>query len=184
LRAFVAARVADQADADDILQEVFLRIHRRLNSLERADRLQAWVYQITRNAIIDHYRAPSVRREVTAGGPAELDSLEHWTAPLAEEGDSPELRELSACLRPMIDRLPSSYRQAIQLTELDGIRQNVAAAQLGMSVSGMKSRVQRARQQLKEMVLACCHIELDQRGGIVDYRLLPGQSCDRCAPPG
>lgn len=184
LRAFIVARVADPADADDILQEIFLRLHRHLDSLKRADRLHAWVYQISRNAIIDYYRARSVRREVPAGDEVDLDDLENAAVPPVEAADSPELRELSTCLRPMIDRLPASYRQAIQLTELDGVRQNVAAAQLGVSVSGMKSRVQRARQQLKEMVLACCHVELDQRGGIIDYRLLPGQSCDRCAPPG
>ena len=184
LRAFIAPRVADQADVDDILQEVFLRIHRHLDSLDRVDRLHAWVYQITRNAISDHYRAPSLRREVPAGGPAELEDLDAWTPPAGEEADSPELRELSTCLGPMIERLPATYRQAIQLTEIDGVRQNVAAELLGVSVSGMKSRVQRARQQLREMVLACCHIELDQRGGIIDYRLLPGQSCERCAPAG
>jgi RNA polymerase sigma-70 factor (ECF subfamily) len=183
LRAFIGARVTDPADADDILQEVFLRIHRHLDSLKRADRLHAWVYQITRNAIIDCYRARAVRQEVPAGDAVDLDDLANTTVPLPEAEDSPELRELSACLRPMIDRLPASHRQAIQLTELEGVRQNVAAAQLGVSVSGMKSRVQCARRQAKEMVLACCHVELDQRGGIIDYRLLPGQSCDTCAPP-
>ncbi|MCC6178968.1 MAG: RNA polymerase sigma factor SigZ [Chloroflexi bacterium] len=183
LRAFIVTRVANQADADDILQEVFLRIHRHLNSLERADHLHAWVYQITRNAIIDHYRAPSVRREVPVGGPADFDAIEKSTATLSTEADSPELRELSVCLRPMIERLPSIYRQAIQLTEIEGVRQNVAAAQLSVSVSGMKSRVQRARRQLKEMMLRCCHIELDRQGGIIDYDLLPGQSCNRCLPP-
>ena len=184
LRAFIGARVADRADVDDILQEVFLRIHRHVGSLERADRLQAWVYQITRNAIIDHYRAPSVRREVPAGGPSDLDDFAHSTPPPGEEPDSAELRELSACLRPMIDRLPGTYRRAIRLAELDGVRQNVAAAQLGVSVSGMKSRLQRARRQLKELLLECCHIELDRRGGIIDHRLRPGQSCDGCAPSG
>ncbi len=184
LRAFIAARVADPADVDDILQEVFVRIHRHLDSLEQADRLRPWVYQITRNTIVDHYRAPSVRREVPAGGPNELDGLESSVALFQEEPDSAEVRELSACLRPMIDRLPSTYRQAIELAELEGVRQNLAAAQLGVSVSGMKSRVQRARQQLKQMLLTCCQIELDRRGGIIDYGLLPGQSCDTCAPGG
>jgi RNA polymerase sigma-70 factor, ECF subfamily len=184
LRAFIAARVADQADVEDLLQEVFLRIHRHLDSLEQADRLQAWVYQITRNAIIDHYRAPSVRRELPAGGPADLDGLDSTAVLPGEAGDAAELRELAACLHPLIERLPGTYRQAIRLTELDGVRQNAAAAQLGVSVSGMKSRVQRGRQHLKQMLLECCHLELDRRGGIIDYRLRPGQSCTNCAPPG
>ena len=179
LRAFVSARVGNPADVDDILQEVFLRIHRHIDGLERADRLQAWVYQITRNAIVDHYRASGTRRDVPYGHTHLIELGESPPLPDETGGTSPE-QELAGCLSPMLAQLPDHAREALVLTELEGVRQNVAAKQLGLSVSGMKSRVQRARRQLKELLLECCHIELDRGGGIVDYRLLPGHSCERC----
>jgi RNA polymerase sigma-70 factor (ECF subfamily) len=70
----------------------------------------------------------------------------------------------------LVQRLASPYREAITLTELDGLTQVAAAAQLGISASGMKSRVQRARAQLRDMLVSCCEIELDRRGGITSYR--------------
>jgi RNA polymerase sigma-70 factor (ECF subfamily) len=70
----------------------------------------------------------------------------------------------------MVEALPEPYREAVQLTELDGLTQADAAARLGLSVSGMKSRVQRGRERLKKMILDCCHVELDARGGVIDYR--------------
>ena len=69
----------------------------------------------------------------------------------------------------MIERLSGEYRQAVILVDLEGLAQHEAAAQLGLSLSGMKSRVQRGRRQLKGMLEACCTIELDQRRGVLDY---------------
>jgi RNA polymerase sigma-70 factor (ECF subfamily) len=69
----------------------------------------------------------------------------------------------------MIERLSGEYRQAVILIDLEGLTQQEAAAQLGLSLSGMKSRVQRGRRQLKGMLEACCTIELDQRCGVADY---------------
>jgi RNA polymerase sigma-70 factor, ECF subfamily len=79
--------------------------------------------------------------------------------------------ELAGCLRPMISRLSGEYRQAVVLVDLEGLTQQAAAVQLGLSLSGMKSRVQRGRRQLKGMLEACCKIELDRRRGVLDYDL-------------
>ena len=67
-------------------------------------------------------------------------------------------------------RLPAIYRDALQLTDLDGLTQAEAATRVGLSTSGMKARVQRARSQLKALFVLCCEIELDRRGGIIDYQ--------------
>jgi RNA polymerase sigma-70 factor (ECF subfamily) len=161
LRAFVLRRVKTPADADDIVQEVFIRIHRNLDKVQERDRLTAWIFQITRNAIADHYRA----------APNE-ESMEPEFEPAALQENSIEqsdLNELSRCVQPMISALPEHYRDALELTDLGGMGQGEAASLRQLSLSGMKSRVQRARQQLKEMMLQCCQIEFDRRGGIVDY---------------
>ncbi|HRI39360.1 MAG TPA: RNA polymerase sigma factor SigZ [Nitrospira sp.] len=185
LRAFIAKRVKDQGHADDILQEVFVRVHRQLDSVKDPQRLVSWVYQITRNAIIDHYRRPGREREVPAGLSSELEVLHE--SPVRSEiihnGDAAELRaELACCLRPMIERLSQDYRDAITLIEFDGLTQQAAAKQIGVSLSGMKSRVQRGRKQLKQMLDDCCRIELDRRGGVVDYDTRAA-ACDCCADP-
>jgi RNA polymerase sigma-70 factor (ECF subfamily) len=77
--------------------------------------------------------------------------------------------ELAGCLRPMIERLSKDYREAIVLVEFDGLTQQAAAGRLGISLPGMKSRVQRGRKLLRRMLDDCCLIELDRRGGVVDF---------------
>lgn len=174
LLAFIARRVPDRDGAEDILQEVMLRIHRHAGELEDSAAVSAWIHQIARNAIADHYRRAAVRREQPYG--VELEGQ----VPAASE-PAVELRgELAACLRPLVQRLDSPYREAITLTEFDGLTQVAAAAQLGLSTSGMKSRVQRARSQLRDLLVGCCEIELDRRGGITSYQ--PRHTRCACRP--
>jgi RNA polymerase sigma-70 factor (ECF subfamily) len=182
LRAFIARRVSDQGHVDDILQDVFVRVHRQIDSVSDPGRLMSWIYQITRHAIIDHYRKPGRQREVPAGLSSELEVLRESPAisEMINNGDAAEPRaELAHCLRPMIERLSKDYRDAINLVELEGLTQQAAAKQMGVSLSGMKSRVQRGRKQLKQMLDDCCLIELDRRQGVVDYNTRAA-GCDNC----
>jgi RNA polymerase sigma-70 factor (ECF subfamily) len=188
LRAFISRRVGSAADAEDILQDVFLRIHRHADSLQRRERLVSWLFQITRNAIADYYRAP-VRRELLAGAPQDLEQSSNQTWILTEEQDGASAdaaRELATCLGPMVARLPSPYREAVTLVDLEGLPQKEAALRAGLSLSGMKSRVQRGRQALEQLVHDCCQVELDATGHIMDYQMR-GESCGSscaggCAP--
>jgi RNA polymerase sigma-70 factor (ECF subfamily) len=186
LRAFIGKRVANDAEAEDILQEVFVRIHRRLDSLNDPRRIVSWVYQITRHAIIDHYRASGKRLERPVGLAGELEALPA-SAPVNEPAeDSGERRaELAGCLRPMIAHLSQDYREAVTLVELDGLTQQAAAKRIGLSLSGMKSRVQRGRRQLKRMLDDCCLIQLDGRRGVADFEARAPE-CSPCgnAPDG
>ena len=167
LRAFIRSRVWDDAEAEDILQEVFIRIHRHLCCQPEWNKPRSWIYQIARNLIIDHYRRRRETMELPESLPAEPD--------LPEE--DPEA-VLALSLREMIDGLPEHYRQALLLTEYQGLTQKQLAERLGISLSGAKSRVQRAREKLRDMLLRCCHFEFDRRGRIVDYY----QRCCCCHP--
>jgi RNA polymerase sigma-70 factor, ECF subfamily len=174
LRAFIAKRVSEETEIDDILQEVFLRIHRGLDGLKDPRRIVSWVYQITRHVIIDHYRASGERLEMPAGLGTDMELIRPMAATpvIAESKDSGEYRsELAGCLRPMIDQLNKEYREALMLVELEGLTQQAAAQRIGLSLSGMKSRVQRGRRQLKRKLDECCLIQLDQRHRIADYTL-------------
>jgi RNA polymerase sigma-70 factor, ECF subfamily len=114
LRAFIAKRVANEAEIDDILQEVYLRMHRRIDSLRDPRRVVSWLYQIVRNAIVDYYRSPKRRREIPAGLAGDAD--DRASAELLSADQSGRLRtELAACLRPMLNRLSNDYRDAITL---------------------------------------------------------------------
>ena len=165
LRAFIAKRVNDQGHVDDILQDVFVRVHRQMDTVNDPRRIVSWIYQVTRNAIIDHYRKPGSRREIPSGLSAELEVINKVseTSTTTHYSDAAEPHvELAGCLRPMIERLSPDYRDAITLVEIDGLTQQAAAKQMGMSLSGMKSRVQRGRARLKQMLDDCCVIQLDR----------------------
>jgi RNA polymerase sigma-70 factor (ECF subfamily) len=183
LRAFIVRRVDGEADADDILQEVFLRIHRHASSVERHEQLVSWLFQVTRNAIADYYRAPGRRRELPGGTPQDLECGAEQSMNRGEVigDDSPEIRhELAACLGPMLAQLPPHYRDAVRLVDLEGLRQQDAAASAGISVSGMKSRVQRGRQALKDVMQTCCQFDRDVGGRVTDYQPRDG-GCGPCA---
>lgn len=185
LRSFIAKRVVNEAEADDIAQDVWLKMQRGLDGLKDQSRLISWIYQIARHAIIDHYRAQDRRREMPAGLAADLEVYQSSSSRQKASEDSGQLRtELADCLRPMIERLSEDYRQAVTLVDLEGMAQHEAAAQLGLSVSGMKSRVQRGRRQLRDMLEACCVIALDRRRGVADYdvRDESGSSCRDRSP--
>jgi len=180
LRSFIAKRVVNEAEADDIAQDVWLKMQRGLDGLKDQTRLISWIYQIARHAIIDHYRAPGRGKEMPAGLAADLEAYQSSATRQAVSEDSGRLRtELAGCLRPMIERLSGEYRQAVMLIDLEGLTQQEAAAQLGLSLSGMKSRVQRGRRQLKGMLEACCTIELDRRRGVTNYDVRD-QNCNSC----
>jgi RNA polymerase sigma-70 factor (ECF subfamily) len=183
LRAFIGRRVRNQADVDDLVQRVLLQIVKGLGTLRDAARLHAWVYRTARNVIVDHYRAAGGRRELAAGDAADLESAAAAAphAPFDEDEDI-ALRELAACLAPMINQLPPVYREAVRIVDLEGVTQAEAARRAGVSLSGMKSRVQRGRQHLRAVLEECCRIDLDRRGGISAYaaRRSDACGCDGC----
>lgn len=184
LLAFIAKRVSDQSQAEDVLQEVFVRVHRQLGNVNDPRRIVSWIYQITRNAIIDYYRKPGRRHEIPAGLPTDIVAFGGESSVLErlarEEAGDPG-SELAGCLHPMIERLSQDYRDAITLVEIDGLTQQAAAKQMGISLSGMKSRVQRGRKQLKHMLDQCCVIQLDRRGGVAEYEVRE-DGCATCTP--
>lgn len=169
LRQFIRGRVSDDATADDILQDIFLKIQTRLGQLEDTSKLQGWIFLMARNAIIDHYRTRKETVEVP-------ETLVDETAT-----DDPDIEGLKLVFRRMIDALPEPYREAITLTEIEGLTQKELAERLGISVSGAKSRVQRGREQLKQALMDCCKFEFDRRGRVIDCAPRSPGSCEECA---
>jgi RNA polymerase sigma-70 factor (ECF subfamily) len=167
---FIRQRVNDRDLAEDLLQDVFVKIHARLETLSSVERVQGWVYQITRNAIVDYFRVHKKHLPLP-------DDLTALRANHLNDGD--ELwRDLEACLRPMIRCLPERYQQPLVLAELEGLSLKEVADRLNLSLPGAKTRVQRGRQKLKELLLVCCQFEFDRRGKPIASRA--ECSCDPC----
>jgi len=171
LRTFVRRRVADPHEAEDLLSEIVVRVHGHLDTLDDEERLTAWVFRIARNVIKDHYKSAGRRREVLepAPEPAVGDvAADDWI-----DDQEAVLGELALCLRPLLADLPDDYRRALELTDLGGLTQAEAAELEHVSLSGMKSRVQRGRRQLAVILQDCCAPTFDSRGVPVDFRPRP-----------
>lgn len=199
LRPFVARRVSP-ADVDDVVQEIFVRLHRSGDELRDEERFGPWVMRVARNTITDHHRTHGRRiaREAKAGdvvdghemngrvdGASASPGVLHGHDEDTLDG-SPE-QELAAYAALFVAMLPSPYREALTLTELEGLSQKEAAEVLGVSLPALKSRVLRGRAKLREALKDCCHVALDARRRVIGFEPRPDgklpESCcadDRC----
>lgn len=162
LRRYISRRV-DGTAVDDLVQETFLRIHKNLDGLRDQARISGWVFQVARSAVVDHFR----RTRELLHEPGAVEVVDTTTLEHVDAGDP---KRLAAWLSAAVERLPEPYREAIDLVDRQGLSQPEAARRLGLSVSGLKSRVQRGRAKLRQALKRCCEVELDRRGKLVDYR--------------
>ena len=174
---FVARRLADPNDVDDVLQNIYVRIQTGVADLRDTERFGPWVYQLARSALADHGRSRA-RNPLATNCPTVAEEI---PAPPSDEEEGTAERELAQYLAVFVAALPSPYREAITLTELQRMSQKDAAEMLGISLSGVKSRVQRGRRQIQEMLQACCDIALDARGRVLSYdRRTDGRVPENC----
>jgi RNA polymerase sigma-70 factor (ECF subfamily) len=159
LRPYVARRVPPP-DVDDVLQDTFVRVHRGLADLAAEERFGAWVYRVAASAITDHQRKRARHPLVSRSS-----SEEPADAPEVSPDENLEA-DLAECVALFVARLPSPYREAVTLTELQGLTQKDAAEMVGVSLSGMKSRVQRGRERIRHMFEECCEVAVDCRGHV------------------
>jgi len=169
LKRFIVSRIRPPLQADDILQDVFIKVHTHMNALRDEQSLSAWLYQITRHTIADHGR-----RLGKTEPPVPSDDV---------SDDETPYTELEHCLQPMMMQLNAQDRAILTAVDINNKSQKALAAEWNMSESGAKSRVQRARQRLKQNFLACCDYEWNRRGEMVDFKT--DDSCEHqaCSTP-
>ncbi len=169
VRRYVRRRVDDPSVQDDLVQEVFLRVHDRREQLRDDERLAGWIRRVAANVVVDHYR----RRPAAEALPEDL------TAPTSEDRD--ERASLASWVASTVSSLDPPYRDVLTLTELEGLTQREAAARLGLSLPAVKARVLRGRAELLRRLERCCQVELDHRGVLVGYSprspCTPGHCC-------
>ena len=176
LERFIRFRVEDDATASDLLQESFLRIHKNLGSLQDAERLQAWVFQIARSVVADHYRSKKGPANATNG----VNTTERTNFQSEPENFN---EEVSRWIPTAIESLPESYREAVKLYELEDLPQKEIARQLGLSLSAVKSRVRRGREKLKQILNDCCCFEFDHWGNVLEWQARSESGCGSCSEP-
>tara|TARA_R110002051_G_scaffold324635_1_gene422820 strand:- start:13187 stop:13723 length:537 start_codon:yes stop_codon:yes gene_type:complete len=155
---FILGKIKDEQLAKDIHQEVFLKIQSKIHQLQHTSKLTAWVYQITRNTIIDHFRKQSKIKVVIS----DFDMPE-------EQGDDFDYSKLTNCINQKIGELSMQHKEAIVLTTFQNYSQKELSKHLNISYSGTKSRVQKAREILKDQLLDCPNVETDGTGKLLDF---------------
>lgn len=165
LLGFVKSKINDTEIAKDILQEVFIKIHKNKNSLKENEKISSWVYQITRNTIIDYYRKKKNNK-------LQIPVEDIFPEKLEEKGT-----DFSNCVKPFLKKLSKQDKELLEAINIKGISQKKYAQDNGLSYSTVKSRVQRARQKLKLLFLECCDIESDNYGNVMSYSQ---KKCTNC----
>ncbi len=158
LRTFIRARISDPSDAEDVAQDVFLKVFRGRGTLRDPAKLNAWLYRTARSAIIDHYRKRRPTEEVPAS--------------LAAETELPDdlAKRLQRSVRRFMATLPDAYRRPLEMAEVEGLTARAVATELGLTETAAKSRIARGRAMLREKLTQCCKFEFDPFGKIVDFQ--------------
>lgn len=153
LKGFLIGQLHDSRLADDLLQDTFIKALAEGSRFCQLDNARAWLFRVTRNRLIDHYRT----RKQTIGIP---DYLPHHPPE-----DEP-VANLAQCLPRALGELSAQDSEAIRVCDLDGLPQRDYAEHLGISPAGAKSRLQRARKRLKEHLNEACQVRYDETGKV------------------
>jgi RNA polymerase sigma-70 factor (ECF subfamily) len=165
---FIRKRVNDTDVADDILQDVFLKILSKIDTLKNTDKLQSWLYQITRNVISDYYRQQQKENKLTIQQPE-----------LVFQDERNAMKEAESWIGLYVRGLPQNYRKAVELSELEGKSIGQIAEELNISYTNARARVQRGRQALKKSLTDCCTFHVDVYGNVIDYQR-KDPNCKNC----
>lgn len=165
LLTYVRSKIRSKEDAEDILQNVFTKISANADSLSEKEKIQNWLFTVTRNAVIDYYRVNAKKKNV------ELN--ESISEQLLDEASTDPTKGLDNCVSTMIALLPEEYKSIVEDAEIHGISQKELAEKYNMAYSSMRSRVQRGRERLKQLFYNCCHIKTDKHGNVLQAQGRP-----------
>lgn len=170
------SRMVGESDAEDLTQDVFVKVGVALESFRGESGLHTWIYRIATNTALDWLRRASRRKEKKKGLGEDHpgDDVEARPGPMPVhimEGEQRVIRrEMNGCIRSVVDTLPESYRSVLILSEMEGIQDSEIAAILGISLQAAKIRLHRARARLRQELEKTCEFYRDERNEL---------ACDR-----
>ena len=159
LKAYIMKCVSDKYTAEDILQEVGIRIQKNESKIKNINNIKAWLYKITNNLIADYFRGVNKYSLIE-----NIDELSIIDTPENENYN----KETAECLLKLVEYLPEIYKEAIIESDYKGKIQIELGQERGLSNSGSKSRIQRARKKLKTILYSCCEVKSDNVGNIIE----------------
>lgn len=154
---YINKRVKSKIDSQDLTQEVFYKLSKSNN--DNIENIKSWVYTIAKNSIIDYYRK---KKHYTL----DMENVEFQE----EYSDKDAINELSNCIAPFINKLPSDYSEIMKLSELENVPQKEIAKRLNVNYTTLRSKIQRGRIKLKNLISECCTVVQAGNGGIIDYK--------------
>lgn len=165
IKHFILSKVKDVIVADDLLQETFIKVHTKLNTLKEKDKLKSWVFSIARYTVMDYFRTNNLSDPMTAEDiPIEDINPEHT-------------RE--DCLRGIIKSLPKKYRDPLILADIQGLKQTQISKQLHLPLPTVKSQIQRGRKLIAQGFVDCCDFKMNEAGYLVG-ELQEKENCKVC----
>ncbi len=177
IKRYIMRKISDKYEAEDILQEIGFRVIKSEGRNSDVKNVEVWLYCVARNTIIDYYRR---KDRFTYMGDVDFLSRKDSYMPGPENYNS----EVAACLLELTEYLPTTYKDAIIESDYNGVKQKLLGGKWGLSYSGAKNRVQRARKKLKETMLKCCEVKSDKQGNIIELENKHGSdegfSCINC----
>jgi RNA polymerase sigma-70 factor (ECF subfamily) len=165
-------RLVGPYEAEDLTQEVFVRVNRALRNFRGESQLSTWIYRIATNAALDRLRSPSFQPPpdkqlltVSIGGPEKgIEERDVWTGEGTPSVEASLIRkEMNDCIRSFIERLPTDNRTILVLSELEGLKNSEIAEILGVSLGVVKVRLHRARAKLRHELETHCSFYRDER---------------------
>ena len=168
LSGYISKHVKDKDDVNDIIQDTFIKVKTNIDGLKNPAKADKWIFQIARNTMNDHFRKQKRLFD------SENDSNDVLIEPSVFENEDIKIKiqtsEFSDYAGFVVNELPEKYKQAVYLADISGLSMKEVAEELGLSISGAKSRVQRGRKLIKEIILKCCEVNTDKYGNIIDYK--------------
>lgn len=165
VKRFIYSKVKNKAVTDDLLQDVFIKVHTKSHTLKNNAKIKPWIFSIARNAVFDHFKSGDISFEF-----AYFES-ETWS----HESEHTE----KDCLRGILEKLPKKYKAPLFLSDIQGLKQKEVAAQLQQSLSTTKSQIQRGRKLIAQGFMECCGYVLNSDGKLVG-ELQDKETCKVC----
>lgn len=159
--AYIRSLTSDKDQIDEVTQEALIKIHKSIDTLQDQEKLTSWLKRIVYTSLMDYHRRQQKKYST------QLQDIPDGTDLENNEGN----QALSDCITTLLKNLPDEQRELLEMVELKGISQTQYANELNIPISTIKSRVQRAKQKLKEQITSNCFLKTDSYGNVIDFQL-------------
>ena len=152
LKYYIFKKVKNEEIANDLSHEVLMKVYNSCCSNIEIKNVRSWMFQIAHNTTIDYLKK---QQKLTDHIPESYDD------------DQTVFQDAGEIIRPLMQLLPEKYATPLQLSDIEELKQREVALKLNLSLTATKSRIQRARNLLKEKIIECGNLEKDEKGNLI-----------------